>query len=267
METGDGEYVNSNWVETAFESLRLNLVALVQPSGQMAFGQAFDLENSQYILLSEELQTHLKPNDLLVQHLGPEPQSGILLLSEGAMLIASSPILTTEQSGPSRGSLVMGRYLDGAELARFVNLTRVSVKIYQVNDAQLSTNLQQVRSSLLDQPQHVVVQPLDDNSIAGYAMLPDIYGDPALILQIDAPRDLYQQGLLSLQYLKLSLLIVGILAGLAICFLLSRLVQSLTERDRMEQALTQQAALKRSEQRYRDKAEELEKVLGVRGGA
>ena len=262
METGDGEYVNSNWVETAFESLRLNLVALVKPSGQIAFGQAFDLENGQYILLSEELQTHLKPNDLLLQHLGPEPQSGILLLTEGAMLIASSPILTTEQSGPSRGSLVMGRYLDGAELARFVNLTRVSVKIYQVNEAQLSTNLQRVRASLLDKPQEIVVQPLGDNSIAGYAMLPDIYGDPALILQIDAPRDLYQQGLLSLQYLKLSLLIVGILAGLAICFLLSRLVRSLTERDRMEQALTQQEALRRSQQRYRDKAEELEKALG-----
>ncbi len=55
-------------------------------------------------------------------------------------------------------------------------------------------------------------------------MLPDIYGKPALLLRVDIPRDIYKQGLISLRYLLLSLLGVGIVFGASTVLLLERMV-------------------------------------------
>ncbi|MDJ0706238.1 MAG: CHASE4 domain-containing protein [Leptolyngbyaceae cyanobacterium MO_188.B28] len=192
MANRNAEYVCSNLNDATLDSLQLNLVALFDSAGQIIFSKGFDLENSQGIPFPKSLQTHLTPDSLLLQHPNLENSpSGIVLLPEGALLIASSPILTSASEGPSRGSLLMGRYLNTAQQERLADLTRVSLAIYPFNAAQLPADVQTVHSFLLNEHRQTFVQPLNPDLIAGYMLLPDIYGNLALIFRIDAPRDIY----------------------------------------------------------------------------
>jgi signal transduction histidine kinase len=70
------------------------------------------------------------------------------------------------------------------------------------------------------------VQPLSAKTIAGYALLPDIYDQPALILRVDLPRSIYAQGQASLRYFAWSLFVVGLVFGLITMWLVEKLVLS-----------------------------------------
>jgi hypothetical protein len=75
---------------------------------------------------------------------------------------------------------------------------------------------------------------MSDNTIAGYALMLDIYGKPAVILQVEVPRDIYRQGQTSLRYLIASLLVLGSVCGGLILLLLRRLVLSQHQQQQSE---------------------------------
>jgi signal transduction histidine kinase len=66
------------------------------------------------------------------------------------------------------------------------------------------------------------VESLSEKSIAGYALIKDVYGDPALILRIDMPRDIYQQGRATIYYFASYVLLIGLIFAAAIVLLLDK---------------------------------------------
>ncbi|NJR61581.1 MAG: hypothetical protein HC769_23740 [Cyanobacteria bacterium CRU_2_1] len=244
-----------------FTALRLNFIAIADQSGQIIYNAGFDLSQGQEIPLPSELQNHLTPDALLLQHdsLGSN-YAGLLVLPEGAVMIASHPILTNSSQGPIQGSLIFGRDLNIVKLTELAELNRLSIVVHPIDKPHLPPDFQMARTTLSDS-QSTLVHPLNSDTIAGYTLLNDVYGNPALLLRVDMPRTIYHQGLLSLRYLGLSLLLVGGLSGVIIHRLLKKSVQYLTDRNHMEQALLQEAALRKSEEKYQEKAQELEQAL------
>ena len=70
------------------------------------------------------------------------------------------------------------------------------------------------------------VEDLNENSIAGYALIRDIYGDPILILKADSPRDIYVQGQAGLRYFIVLFALAGLIIVLLTLFYLDRSVLS-----------------------------------------
>ncbi len=222
-DANDG-YVRSNLGNETFRNLKLNLMLFVNSSGQIVYDKAFDLQNEKEIPVPRSLQEYLSANDLLLRHSNTESTiTGIVLLPEASMLVASRPILTSERRGPIRGTLIFGRYLDTAEIERLVRLTHLSLTVHQFDAAQMPPDFQGVRSSL-SETAPILVRPLSTESIAGYALLKDIYGKPGLLLRVDSPRVIYQQGQASTRYLLLSLLVLGLVFGVLTLWLLEKLV-------------------------------------------
>jgi len=220
------DYAKDNLMDSTFANLRLNLMLFVHSSGRIVFGKAFDLQNEKEIAVPEGLQEHLSANDLLLSHLNTESSTtGIILLSEGPLLVASRPILTSEEEGPMRGTLIMGRYLDSAEIERLAKITHLSLTVCRFNDLQMPADFQQARSSLSAEAP-IFVQPLSAEFIAGYVLLEDIYGGPSLIMRVDMPREIYRQGQASVLYFASSLLIISLVLGLVILLLLEKMVLS-----------------------------------------
>ena len=62
--------------------------------------------------------------------------------------------------------------------------------------------------------------------MAGYTVLRDIQGEPGLFLRVDVPRDIMDKGRLSMLYLLISLLAVGLVLLVLILYLLDKLVLS-----------------------------------------
>ena len=157
-------------------------------------------------------------------------------------MIASNPILTSQNTGSIRGSLIMGSYLNAKRIQALRQRTQLSLSVYRIDDAQLPPDFQAVRSalekteadsSLSTQPSElstkqapIIIRPLSADVIAGYTLLRDIYGKPALLLRADIPREIYKQGQVSLNYLILSLLGVGIVFSIGTLLLLEKTVLS-----------------------------------------
>jgi PAS domain S-box-containing protein len=219
-------YIKANLVDGSFINLRLNLMLFVNTSGQIAFGKAFDLENKQEIPLPQSLQSYLSADSLLFKHAETgNGVSGLILLPEGPMLMASEPILPNTEKGPAHGRLIMGRYLDSREIKRLSELTQLSLAVHQFNAPDMPADFSSAYLSLSGGAP-VFVSALSKDSVAGYALIKDIDGKPGLIVRIDEPRDLYNQGKHTVWFLIASLLAASLVMSLVIMALVSRFILS-----------------------------------------
>jgi signal transduction histidine kinase len=216
------EYVESNLLDPSFINLELNLMVFTDLSGHIILGKMVDLETEQEVPIPPALQAHLD-NVLLMPY--PESENsltGIVLLPEGMMLIAMQPILFTSGEGPACGTMMMGRYLDQAMLDKLAEITQLEIAIYRLDDPQIPPAV----SAALTSDQPLFVQPLDAHTIAGYALVADLYGKPAFIISTTTDRDIYRQGQMSLLYFILSLIIVGIVFTVTAMVFLNRAILS-----------------------------------------
>ena len=243
IEDANHDFVQKNLLEQIFVDFKLNVLLFLNRKNQIVFGKGFNLEQKQETPVPESLKKRFTPGNVLLTH--PNTNSsvtGIILLPEGSLLIASQPILTSNKTGPIRGSLIMGRYLNAKEIKDLARRTHLSLTVYRVDEAQLPPDFQAVRSalektaaesSLSTQPSKlptqqplIIVRPLSADITAGYTLLRDIYGKPALLLRVDIPREIYKQGQVSLHYLIVFLLGVSIVFGMGIVLLLEKTVLS-----------------------------------------
>lgn len=220
------KYIESNPTDEAFTGLRLNVMLFINSSGELVFGKAFDLKDEQEIPVPQSLMEHLSVDDPLVHHITPDDNlHGIIFLTEGPMLVASEPILTSNAEGPSRGTLIMGRYLDATEIERLAKITRLSIDIQRPDESNLPSDFEAANASLSG-GKSIIVTPLDKETVAGYTLLNDIYGKPVLLLRVDMPRDIYQHGENTLLYFVFGLLGIGLIFFILTLVLMGKLVLS-----------------------------------------
>lgn len=223
----NAEYVTSNLNQPTLDRLQINLILFSQPNGAVVFGKSLDTQNQRSGPVPDRLLAFLKSHHLLDRPLKGQ-SAGILLLPEGPMLISVRPILTGEGRGPTRGTLIMGRYLDTKAVKQLARLTHLSLTTYPIDSPQFPDDFARVKPKLLsaarqsDNP--IFVQPLNRDRIAGYALLKDIYNQPTVLVRADLPREIYRQGKISQRYLMLLLLGIGISFGAGTLWLLERLV-------------------------------------------
>jgi len=220
------EYIRSNLTDSTFTELELNLMLYIDSSRHVVFGKTFDLENEEPVPPPPSIAKYLADHDFLLAHQDEESSyTGTIVLPEGPMIISSQPILTSENKGPVRGTLIMGRYLDADKVNKLARLTLLSVTLYEYNDPRVPPDFATARSSF-SAASPVFVQPLSEKSIAGYTTIRDIGGHPALILRVDGPRDIYHQGQSAISYLILTIVGVSLAFGLVTILLLEKQVLS-----------------------------------------
>ncbi len=219
-------YIESNLAIGQLVSLKVHLALVIQPSGRLVYSVGLDRTSQKKTAIPAALRVHLSPQDRLLQHSNTESNlGGIMLLPEGPMLISSRPVLTTEAKGPIRGTLIFGRFIGAYEIAKLSKISRLPLIMHGLNEKKLPPDFQAVRDEL-SASNPILMRTLSEQTIAGYALIPDIYGKPAVLLRVDVPRDIYRQGKTSLNYLIGSILVLGLLLGGVILLLLRRLVLS-----------------------------------------
>lgn len=233
IKDGNKRYIESNLVPAQLANLKVNLILFIHNSGRLVFGSAFDLKSKQIKPIPQEIKKHLSPNSLLINHQNINDKlSGILVLKEGPIMIASQPILTSEGAGPVRGTVIFGRYLNDENIGKLSEISRLPLMIKKYNDEVMPTDFKIARSFLSNQTP-IWVNPLNQQTMGGYTILKDIYGQPALLLRVAIPRTSYQQAQISQRYLIISLLLVGIVfSGVTLLFLEKLVLTRLTSLSR-----------------------------------
>lgn len=219
IETREPDYIKKNLTNETFINLQLGLIFYLNSSEEVVYGRVFDLvaerekpclSIQKQILASKEL---LQKTDL------NRTQTGIILSSQGPLLVASHPILTSKRKGPSHGTLVMGRFLNTAEIHKLAELTHLPIKISRYSELQADFKS---RYLTLNQTTPTLIHTLNNKEIIGYALINDISKKPALIASIKLARNIYRQGQVSLFYFILTLIGVSVILILLVLMFLKK---------------------------------------------
>lgn len=224
---GNSDFIKTNLLDNVFLQLQLNLIAVVQTSGELVYIRAFDLERKVEANPPQGLLGALAVGDrMLRQENLTSGRSGLMVLPEGLLMVASHPVLTSEEQGPSRGFLILARRLDAKQIEAIQEKAHLKFSIFPLSDAQSLPADVLLARDRLSETDPIFVRPLSADAIAAYSSLRDIDGNPSLIIRADSPRDIHREGQKSLGYLMVSLLLAGLAFGVIMLLFLEKLVLS-----------------------------------------
>jgi diguanylate cyclase (GGDEF)-like protein len=220
------KYIKVNLVDSTFSTLRINLIMLMDASGNIVLSKAYDLNSNKAVPVPNGFLSSLSDKEFPLQRNNLNKNiTGIVLLPDGPLFIAGWPILKSEEEGPASGMLFFGRNFDTDYLRKLADVSDMAFDMSRFNDPALPDDFKNARDSLSAESP-VFVKLLSKSRIAGYTTINDVYGKPDLILRITMQRDIYNQGLNNFYYFVLSLTVVGLVLGIVTFFLLEEQVLS-----------------------------------------
>lgn len=196
VQDGNPEYIRKNLTNENFAKLGMNLIIYLDTAGRWVYGRGHNLERNIEAPLPKSLRSILVPGSPLVTHRELDSvRDGFLTLPEGMLLISSVPILTSDYKGPIAGTLLMGRVINRSEMERFSAITRLNLRVYTSNDPTLPIEDEQLSSAA-----PFLLRVTDPETMSGYSLRSDVFGEPTVVVRVDAPRTTYRQGVRTITY-------------------------------------------------------------------
>ena len=218
------DYIDNNLSLDSFKVLRLNFILIFDARDELIFRQFYDLHGDRKVAPDPAVINAIASQRQLFRHVSEKSRiSGLVMTPSSPVLLASAPIVTSKFTGPVRGTLIFGGYLDPQKVARIGEQTRLLLQMQPCSGEQEVS-----RVFPASQPgggaanQRFAVQATDDQTLRVQALINDIAGQPALVLTITQPRPIYRQGLAMWQEHTLSMGVMGVFFILALVVLLYR---------------------------------------------
>jgi len=256
VEDRNQRFINETILNQTLVGLELNVIIFVNNSGSIVYSKSVDINSGEEKPIPKDLLKLVEDKTLLTKSENDNIR-GLVLLDEDPMFISCHPILKTDMKGPMKGTLIFGRYFDTALLNQFKNTTRYSLLMYRI-DEDMPPDFQTKFKKFPEFPHRTVIEPLDEEKIAGYFELMGISGRPALIMRADFPRDLYLNGKRTLNQMYFFLLLTGLMTGIGVKFALDRLfisrlvrIDNFVTKVRSEKDLSKRLTLKDNDELYR----------------
>jgi PAS domain S-box-containing protein len=220
------EYVEANLSAGTLANLDVNMMLFLDRQARLVHGVAVDLETGTLADPPEGIDAKLGPDSPLLAFT-PEDgsNSGVLLLPEGPLLVAAQPILTSQWGGPSRGTLVFGRFLDKAEVESLSAEVRLPIEVFPAGAPHLPEDVLGVLPEL-EGADTASVTNLETDSLASYGVLEGLDGSPALVIRVESPRLAFEAGKSGLQIAVGVFLGLGLVIGAMALLITERLVTS-----------------------------------------
>lgn len=220
----NSEYLKKNVTLSTFVSQQLHIMAFLDSKGTLVYGTMFDPETKTFRPLPDSLKSHLKTGSALLTHPTRDSDvSGVILLPESPLLVASRQIIDSERQQPPRGVMIVGKFLNTATLTKISANTHLSLLFKAHADTALPPDFAKA-AQVLSSDTPTWINPLGQDRIAGYALLSDISGNPSLILRVDTPRSIFLQGKVTVQYFLFLLIAFGLLIAISSLFLLEKTI-------------------------------------------
>ncbi|MDH3593549.1 MAG: ATP-binding protein [Rhodospirillales bacterium] len=217
-------YEEDNLYFDSLATINLNFLYIFDSAGAILWYGLFDLETGNSLPADDFPLNNLSPTHTVLQHADTESlHTGFMNTTLGPIYFASRAILTSDVEGPSRGTFIMGRFFNDAELARLREQTHVDFQAWPLDGSPLPSMEQEAVVSL-EAGGDALVSGLDDNIRSGYTLLRDPAGAPALLLRADTPRKITAIGWETINYALLFMVMVGLVDMIAMWLLLRGVV-------------------------------------------
>lgn len=188
-------YVEGNLPLPTFQNNRLSLVYYVDRKGGVVWGKIYDLSTGKEIRLTPFPEDALPPDHPMLaletegRPLSEIARHGLLMTDRGPMLLAARPIIKSDNTGPARGTIIMGRFLDEELVATLSAQTRVAFNVRGVQPGELSAEETGILAAIVADGQ-VVTRRLPGSILRLHTIYPDLRGEPGLLIRADIPAEI-----------------------------------------------------------------------------
>jgi diguanylate cyclase (GGDEF)-like protein/PAS domain S-box-containing protein len=220
------EYIRSNLSVETFRSQQNNLIILLNPSGEVVWGQY--LPPAEESLASLPLGTETMIRALLGDgslNRGGEGFRGIVSIYSTLFVISCKPVLASNYTGPSTGWLVMAKELSAGVIEEFKLRTELDLEVFAYSSPSLpKTIIEMMQNGLMEKAFPFIEKTKD--SIRCTGQLYDVQGNGVAFMQVTSPRDIYNSGVQASQRLLVIILAAGgITAGLLLWLLEKKILK------------------------------------------
>jgi diguanylate cyclase (GGDEF)-like protein/PAS domain S-box-containing protein len=213
---GDNDtYVQDNLSDASVATLRLNMMIYLDNSGKIIYSKGFDLNTNKEIQLSVDMNKYIYPESNIIKHNNLDSiVSGLIFVDDKPMIVSSRPISTSNKTELKAGTLIIGKFIEGANHKILQDLTDSKVIINQINN---KTSFSGKKHYIIeDNGYEHAVDILNENSIVCDTVIKDVIGNPSLFIRMEMPRDIYNEGYSNLKlFVKIfaaAILVLSLLA-------------------------------------------------------
>jgi sensor domain CHASE-containing protein len=188
----NSNYINAYLVDETFINQRISFVLFYNESGALVYSKGMDLSNMTQVPPPLMLIDHLEENRYLLEHdTRDSRKTGMLYLADVPIVLTSQPIILSNEDTPIGGVILMGRFLDQAEQDLLSDKTNLSLEVLlaqETEDVRDNTGIRLISG------EEIYLSLANRSIITGSILLNDIYGQPALALDVSSPRTIHLQG-------------------------------------------------------------------------
>lgn len=226
------DYVADNLDAASLLNLEINLALFFDSQGNLFWEEVAYPKGGDSLALNDVLIEPIAPGNRLIQKgSARDALTGLLSTHLGTMLVASHPILTTTFEGPPAGTMLMGRFFDAETIDSMRANTGVDFSVLLPGRGAMSPDAKEALARLAAGADGVLI---DDRkgSLRNYKLLDDLYGAPALLIEVRTPTHVTAAGINTLHaaiaFLLLAAMIVMVVMWLLLHLLITTPVSALT---------------------------------------
>lgn len=222
-------YAKTNLNVSSFATSDVDVMLYYNAAGKLVASMAVNADRTQIVEQPQDFMHYLAPQGKFIFH-GDEATTidGLVSVPTGILLIAEHPILTSENKGPSHGTLIMAKYLNDNAINKIRHITKSHFTINRL-DAPVSNETNRVFQSLSDKGDYLI-EWQDSDNMTGYTLLKDINQKPIAIVKLDMPRSISHFGVKTIRYYNIATFIYSVLLLGLLWYLLQTLLVERLER-------------------------------------
>ncbi|MFA6170636.1 MAG: CHASE4 domain-containing protein [Candidatus Margulisiibacteriota bacterium] len=213
------KFVEVNISDSTMGNLRLNALLFLDLNGKLVYGAGYDLVKKIRTPLPAQFNAQFKK---LSQITRKEGTKGLISLPEGPLLFAAQPILTSNNQGPVRGTLIFGRFLNDTETNYLAKSLQLNIRVQLPGSKDLS--LEKFKEIVGKSRNDLSIESIDDTTIMGYTILRDLNGEPVAVITRTVSRIIYNKLERTITVFIAIIVGVGFLLGAVILTALDRLI-------------------------------------------
>ncbi|MEW6536845.1 MAG: diguanylate cyclase [Candidatus Auribacterota bacterium] len=186
-------YYESNLEDASFDANNINIIFYFDLKGNVVWSNQFDFtepsEGTADYLPSQWYQAY--PG--LFEHPSTDNSiTGFIVSGQHILMVSARPIIKSDESGPIRGTLVMGRVLNNRYKGELEKIAKIPLYLWRVDDSSLPSGIVSVKNKIYESGQMYI-----DNSKKGsmhiYSSLRDIKGEDRIILEAHFQKEIVAQ--------------------------------------------------------------------------
>lgn len=178
------EFVESNLLPEALVNLGINFIVIADRYGKVLAEKGVNLETGESIPVPSEIGKKLQEGSVLTKFSSEsDSYSGIVLLSSGPVLLATSPIVTSFGEGPARGTIAFAKIIDEKYTRTISDFLKSPVTFAFLGSRNFPPDFSESAKNLPSSKESWV--KVEGSTIFGYGFVPDVFGSPLLFYRFE----------------------------------------------------------------------------------